>query len=86
MQENILGGLIDSKTEKILRLFLKDNDSLFHLNKISKSTKIPLSTTFRIIKKLARIGIIDTIKIGKIKIYKTKINKKTRTLSSLLKQ
>jgi len=81
---SLLEGLLDKKIEKILLLFLKNNSELFHLNKISNLTKVPLASTFRIINKLTKLNIIQTIKIGKIKLYKLNKNKKTTKLNKIL--
>jgi len=81
---SILEGLLDIKIEKILKLLLKNNNELFHINKISTITKVPLSSTFRIINKLKKLNLIETITIGKIKLYKLSKNKKTNRLNKIL--
>ncbi len=79
---SLLEGLIDKKIEKILLLFLKNKKELFHLNKISNITKVPLASTFRIMNKLKKLSLIETINIGKIKVYKA--NKKLSKLNKLI--
>jgi len=69
---DVLKGVIDSKTYKILRLFLDNKDELFHLNKISQQTKVPIASVFRIVRKLARLNLITIIKVGKMKLYRLK--------------
>lgn len=84
MEENLLSGLIDPKIEKILKVFLQNKEQFFHLKKISAQSKVPLTTTFSITKKLACLGIISVSKIGKLKLYKIAENKKTSFLEAVL--
>jgi len=86
MEESLLSGLIDPKIEKILKVFIQNKEQLFHLKKISSQSKVPLTTTFSIIKKLARLDIIKISKIGKLKLYKLAENKKTSFLETILKE
>jgi predicted transcriptional regulator len=66
-----IGLLIDPKILRIVQLFLKKEDELFHLQKISQEAKVPLGSTFRLIKEIENTGLIDTITVGKTKLYKT---------------
>lgn len=85
MEENLLTGLIDPKIEKILKVFIENKEELFHLKKISAHSKVPLTTTFSLIKKLAKLDIISISKVGKLKLYKLAENKKTSFLESIIK-
>ena len=76
--------LIDPKIISIIHLLLKDKDELFHLQKISQNTGIPISTTFRIINKLVDMGLIDRLNVGNFKIYRIASNSKTAELSRIL--
>ncbi len=84
MEDSLLAGLIDPKIERILKVFIQNKEQLFHLKKISSQSKVPLTTTFSIIKKLARLDIIKISKIGKLKLYKLAENKKTSFLETVL--
>lgn len=84
MEESLLSGLIDLKMEKILKVFIQNKEQLFHLKKISSQSKVPLTTTFSIIKKLTHLDIIKISKIGKLKLYKLAENKKTSFLETIL--
>lgn len=70
-----LKGIIDHKIYKILRLFLDNKEELFHLNKISSQAKVPLASTFRIVRKLVRLNLITIVQVGKMKLYKVKRGK-----------
>ena len=63
--------LVDEKLAKITNLFLKKNNELFHLQKISVQSKVSLGTTFRLMKKLVSNGIVEIILVGKTKLYKS---------------
>ena len=81
----VLEGLLEKKVKNILGVFIKNKGELFHLQKISKESNVPISSCFRLIKKLVGLGFITTIKIGKFKVYKLVENKKTKVLATLLK-
>jgi len=81
----VLKDLIDQKVERILKTLFENKDELFHINKLSEKSNVPLATTFRIIKRLSSLNIVTSIKIKKFKIYKLNLNKKTKLLMSLIK-
>lgn len=84
MNESLLSGLIDPKIEKILKVFIQNKEEFFHLKKISSQSRVPLTTTFSIIKRLAHLNIIKISKVGKLKLYKLAENKKTSFLETVL--
>jgi hypothetical protein len=77
-------GLIDKKIMKVLGLFLSDPEGYYHINKVSKESKVPLATSFRIINLLSENNLITPINISKFKIYKLANNEKTRKLRKLM--
>lgn len=81
---DLFKGLIDDKVLKVLKIFTKEPDQFFHINKVAKEAKVPLATTFRIINSLAKNSLLDIQKISKFKIYKLAKNKKTKKLRRLL--
>jgi DNA-binding IclR family transcriptional regulator len=81
---SLFDGLIDEKTLRVLRLFLKQPSEFFHINKVSIEAGVPLATTFRIIKSLKEHELIEAQLISKFKIYRLADNKRTRRLKKLL--
>ena len=79
---DIFSGIVDEKIRKILGVFIKNKGELFHLQKISKLSNVPISSSFRLVKRLVNFGFITTIKIDKFKVYKLADNKKTKFLTS----
>ena len=69
--------LVDSKITRILSLLLKNPKEHYHIQKLSRDARVPLSSTFRIVNKLVRLNLIETTTIGKFKIYK--LNEKRST-------
>jgi hypothetical protein len=63
--------LIDPKVIRIIEIFLDKEDDLFHLDKISREAGVPLGSTFRLMKKITSTGLIEIIKVGKTKLYRT---------------
>lgn len=66
----VLSGLFDQKTIKILEKLLLKKD-IFYLRELSKESGVSLATTYRIVqKKLISIGLAEKTKQGKFTIYK----------------
>ncbi len=82
---DVLEGLVDKKVRNILKIFIKNKDELFHLKKISEMSKVPIATSFRIVRRLVMLGFVRVIRVGKFKLYKLADNKKTELLRGLLK-
>jgi DNA-binding IclR family transcriptional regulator len=77
---SVLYTLVDPKILRILDLFLKNKGKFFHLNKIAREAKVPLSTTFRIVNRLVTLDIVEQTTIDKFKIYRLSENQKTSDL------
>jgi len=84
--KNIVEDFFDKKTLAILKLFLFDNTDRFYLREISKKSKVPVATTFRIVKQLKALGVVDEHIIKKTKLYAVSKNKNTQLLASLLEE
>lgn len=80
-----LGDLIEPKLRSILLVLIKKDSELFHLSKLSSESKVPLSTVFRIMKNLIKLGMIEQTIVGKTKLFKLKSNKETKALIHLLR-
>ncbi len=80
----VLEGIVDKKINSILGVFIKNKDELFHLQKISKLSNVPIASSFRIVKRLVRLGFVAVIKIDKFKVYRLGDNRKTKLLVGLL--
>ena len=83
--EKLLESLFDKKMLNILRLFVKKKDQKLTLQEISRSSKVPLASTFRILKKLANLEIIMIEKTKHLKTYYFIDNDRTRFLENVLK-
>jgi hypothetical protein len=84
--KNILEEFFDRKELAILKLFLFDGTDKFYLREIAKKAKVPNATTFRIVKKLKAIGVIEETLIKKTKLYSLNQNKSTKLLSELFEE
>jgi hypothetical protein len=84
--KNILEEFFDKKELAILKLFLFDKTDKFYLREISKKAKIPIATTFRIVRKLKQIEIIEETQIKKTKLYSLAQNKNTKKLAELFEE
>lgn len=84
--EKLLESIFDKKILSILRLLLNRKDQKFTLKEISKYSRVPLASTFRIINKLVELEILRVEKIKHLKVYDLAENDKTRYLESVIKE
>jgi hypothetical protein len=84
--EKLLESLFDKKILSIIRLFLNKNNQQLTLNEISKYSRVPLASTFRIVNKLVVIEIIQISKIKHLKVYSLAANEKTKYLDTIIKE
>ncbi|MFH1073316.1 MAG: hypothetical protein V1743_07855 [Nanoarchaeota archaeon] len=82
--EHILDQLFDPKLISIMRLFFDSPEGQFYLREIAKTTKIPLASAFRIVKKLKKTEIINEIRLKKFKLYQLAQNENTYFLEQLI--
>jgi Mn-dependent DtxR family transcriptional regulator len=78
-----IGLVIEPKLLRIIQLFLNKEDEIFNLQKISSEAKVPLGSTFRLMKKITKTDLVETIPVGKTKLYRT--NKKIAKEFMILK-
>lgn len=83
---SVFEEIVDSKLVKVFKVLSHNSDKYFHLNKLSRVSNVPVSTTFRIVKKMVKIGIVEQMNIDKIKLYKIADNKKTEELRKVLEK
>lgn len=83
---NLLEELFDDKKLRVIKLFLQNKEKQFYLREISKQTKVPVASTFRIVKKLMELEIIKQIKVNKFKLYKTADNDNVAFLETFLRE
>jgi DNA-binding transcriptional ArsR family regulator len=69
-KKQLIEKLFDKKMIKILRLLINNPEKEFYLREISRQTKVPVATTFRIIKLLKEVELIDEKKNKYLKVYR----------------
>ena len=84
--EKLLEQLFDRKLLVIIRYFLKNPAQQFYLREISKSTRIPLATTYRIIQKLISLDLLKIHKMKKFKLYSWNDSNEAKYLQYILEQ
>ncbi|RLG23470.1 hypothetical protein DRN85_09315 [Methanosarcinales archaeon] len=82
----ILKQLFDKKIIRIIHVFLQNKNKQFYLRELGRAADVSPATTYRIIGKLVKAGIVEEVKISKFKVYKIIINEKTKGLAKLLKE
>lgn len=79
-----LEGLVEAKVWRIFRSFLDNPKKLFHLNSVAQTAKIPVSSTQRIVKKLAQKSFLETVPVGKLTLYKLADNEKAQNIKKVI--
>lgn len=77
-------GLVEPKTLAILSTLFQNPHKLFHLNSLAQTSQVPLTSTFRIIKKLVQNQFVQETKIGKLSVYQLAQNQKITQLKKLI--
>jgi len=70
---------------KILETFLKFKGRQFTMNELSKTTKVPFGSLWRLLKKWESAGIIETNVVGNSKVVKLHESEYTKRILELLK-
>ena len=84
--KNIIEEFFNKKVLAILKLFLFDETGQFYLREVAKKARVPVATTFRIIKRLKELEIIEESVIKKTKLYSLSENKNTKLLAGMLEE
>ncbi|MBT3297652.1 hypothetical protein HN385_01910 [archaeon] len=81
---NLLDGLVEKKTLAILKTLSNNQNQIYNLNYLSTQSKVSISSTFRIVKKLCKSKFIKEIRIGKTKLYQFSKNNKSNQIKKLI--
>ncbi|MBS3136213.1 hypothetical protein J4401_04605 [Candidatus Woesearchaeota archaeon] len=81
----LLSELFDRKVIKVLMFLVANMNKDLYLNEISHGSNVPLATSFRILGKMARLGIVQEVKVRKLKLYRCVSNDSIDFLEGLLK-
>ncbi len=80
----ILESLFDSKILKIIRLFLKNEDTEYYLREIARQARVSPASTYRILKKLQEVGLVEMREIKTAKLYRLAKNKNSEFIKSIM--
>lgn len=80
-----LKGLVEVKTLAIFTTLLNNPHKIFHLNSLAQTSKAPVTSTARIIKRLVKSNFAEELMVGKLSVYKLANNEKVGRLKQLLK-
>ncbi|MFW5865668.1 MAG: hypothetical protein ACOCU6_01095 [Nanoarchaeota archaeon] len=69
VRKSILESLISPSIFKILKFFINNDDASFYLREVSKLTKVPSATTYRVLQQLVDANIIIREQIKRVKLY-----------------
>ncbi len=83
--KSLIVGLIDKKLSNVLEFFFDNPKERFYLKQISKATGVSNTSTFRILKRLCRLGIVREEVVGPAKLYFISEKKEVMMLSELFK-
>lgn len=81
----LLEKLFDPKILAILKLFIDNKEKQFYLRELSKASKVPVASCFRIVKHIVNLNLIKEVKISKFKLYKLNENEDTKFIEGFIK-
>ena len=64
--------LVDQKIKRVVDVLFDKKERLYHLKQLAAEAHVSHATTFRIIGKLVKLNYVSIVKIGKLKLYKSK--------------
>ena len=68
-KRKVVESLFDPKVIKILRHFINNPGQKYYLREVAKVTKVSPATTYRIIKNMKELELVDEEKIKHLKLY-----------------
>lgn len=68
-KRKVVETLFDQKIIRVLRLFINNPTQKYYLREVAKVAKVPAATTYRIIKTMKELELIDEEKIKHLKLY-----------------
>lgn len=85
VKREVFTSLVDSKKAAILKTLLETNDELL-LKEISTKSKVPLTSTFRIMQEFVSLDLVHRKEWKTSKVYSCKHNEKVDFLRDLFKE
>ena len=82
----LLEKLFDEKKLRILKFFFNRSEEEFYLREITKETKLPVATVFRLVKKLKDLEVIKMTQLKKFKTYSYNKTKNNEFLQDIIAQ
>jgi hypothetical protein len=82
--QQILQSLLDAKVLDILKFFIRNESTEFYLREISRNTKVSAASTYRILKKLVAISVLNIREVKTAKLYRLQSNSTTEFLKSII--
>ena len=82
--QSLLSELFDEKLLKVISILMTNRNKKFYLQEIADQTKVPIASTYRILQKLSRLGLVDLVPVSRFKLYRIADNEKTKQLETLL--
>jgi len=79
----LLANLFDKKKMAVVRLFVDQQEREFTLQEAARGSRVSLATTFRILRKLVSLEIVEERKVKHLKTYVLAKNELTRYLEKL---
>lgn len=80
----ILEDLFDKKTLAVLRHLSTNPDKQYYLREISKTTRVPIATVYRIVNRLVALEVIQVNKIKRMKLYQYGQGKEGKFVEQLI--
>ncbi|MCK4590036.1 MAG: hypothetical protein KAT77_06330 [Nanoarchaeota archaeon] len=81
----LVRGLLDRKKLAVMDILFNAHEEMY-LGEISKKSKVPVATCFRIIGELVKLDLVKVVQIKRLKLYLVEKNEKTLFWGNILKK
>ncbi len=86
MQIAVLEEIFDRKKLSILKFLLQNPERNFYLQEITEQANVPVATTFRILQRLIKAGVVEEVRVSRLKLYKIGQNEKVDFLEKIFRE
>jgi DNA-binding transcriptional regulator GbsR (MarR family) len=85
VEKEVLRGLLDHKKISVLKTLYFAKEDMY-LRELAKKSKVSVSSVFRILQELMRLGLVRVKEVGMMKFFSLVKNEKTRFLDGWFKE
>lgn len=83
-KQQLVRSLFDNKMLNVLDVFLQNAESQFFLKEISQQSRVPLTSCYRIVRRLLKVGVVHEVKVNRFSVYQLNPSELTAFLEEIV--